>query len=71
VIGPGMAAPSWAGVGRWFTAAYFSVTTFVTLGYGDVRSAPCLGRLAAGTEALAGFVLLSLFLVCVVRKFSR
>jgi uncharacterized protein YjbI with pentapeptide repeats len=71
IVGPGLTWPSWTGFTRWFTAAYFSVTTFTTLGYGDVRSAPCLGRLAAGTEALAGFVLLSLFLVCIVRKFSR
>jgi hypothetical protein len=71
VVGPGIEGPSWAGFGRWLTAFYFSVVTFTTLGYGDLRAAPLWGRAAAGTEALIGFVLLSLFLVCIVRKFSR
>lgn len=71
VVGPGMAWPSWEGVGPWLTAAYFSVVTFTTLGYGDLQAGPGVGRLLAGLEALLGYVLLSLFLVCIVRKFSR
>ena len=70
-VGPGLEWPTWAGGGRLLTALYFSVVTFVTLGYGDVRSAPVWGRLVAGGEAVVGFVLLSLFMICLVRKFSR
>jgi hypothetical protein len=29
------------------------------------------GRFCAGTEALTGMIMMSLFLVCIVRKFSR
>ena len=72
VMGPGIDwIPSVAGVGRWLTAAYFSVVTFTSLGYGDLAPGPILGRFFAGLEAVLGIVLMSLFLICVVRKYSR
>jgi len=54
-----------------WTALYHSVVTLTTLGYGDIAPSPGLGRLVAGVEALLGGALMSLFVVCVVRKFSR
>lgn len=71
VIGPGVDAPTWAGFGRWLTAAYFSVVTFTSLGYGDLAPGPVWGRLFAGLEAALGIVIMSLFLICIVRKYSR
>lgn len=54
-----------------WTALYHSAVTFSTLGYGDAAPSPGLGRFLASVEALVGAALASLFLVCVVRKFSR
>jgi heme A synthase len=59
------------GLHRAVTCVYLSVVTLTTLGYGDYAPADWPGQIAASTEAVLGFVLLSLFLVCVVRKFSR
>jgi hypothetical protein len=56
--------------GFW-TGLYYSVVTFTTLGYGDIAPEPGSGRFLAGFEALVGAFLMALFLVCVVRKFSR
>lgn len=71
MVGPGWEWPSWPALCRWFTALYFSIVTFTTLGYGDLGGAPVWGRAAATLEVLVGSVLMSLFLVCIVRKFSR
>lgn len=53
-----------------WTPLYFSLTTFVTLGYGDF--AP-LGwfKLVTGLEALSGVALLALFTVAWGRKLVR
>jgi hypothetical protein len=40
-------------------AAYFSIVTWTTLGYGDYQPAPAL-RLLAGLEALLGYIFLGL-----------
>ncbi len=64
-------AGAWDGLSRWGTAFYFSVVTFTSLGYGDFSPANGWGRLAAGLEAALGIVIMSLFLICVVRKYSR
>ncbi len=72
VMGPGIDwIPSLAGMGRWLTAAYFSVVTFTSLGYGDLAPGAGWGRFFAGLEAALGIVIMSLFLICVVRKYSR
>ncbi len=73
VVGPGIDwLPSWAGVNSFVTALYFSMVTFTSLGYGDVRPAPWwLPRVLAGLEAMVGLALMALLMVCVVRKFSR
>ncbi len=41
-------------------ALYFSVTTFTTLGYGDLQPIPAM-RLATSIEALAGMISMALF----------
>jgi hypothetical protein len=50
---------------------YFSVVTFTTLGYGDLRPAQGLPRALAAIEALIGVTLMSLFLVTLARRFIR
>ena len=67
----GFHAPSLAGIVHWSTALYCSAVTCVTLGFGDVVPASAWSRAVASVEGLLGFLLLSLFLVCIVRKFSR
>jgi len=56
--------------GDFGSALYFSVVTFTTLGYGDLRPAPHL-RWAAASEALLGAFLTALFVVVMARKFTR
>ena len=78
-IGPGIAWPTWGHIGEtiwagftaWLTCLYFSVITFTSLGYADLAPAPGVGRALAGVEAALGIVIMSLFLICVVRKYSR
>ncbi len=76
-VGPWrLAWGNWAGLWDYLTgdlwmALYFSAVTFTTLGYGDLAPASGPGRFFAGLEALIGMTLMALFLVCVVRKFSR
>jgi len=53
------------------TSLYFSVVTFTTLGYGDYSPANSVARLVASVQAVSGMLLTSLFLVTVVRKYSR
>jgi hypothetical protein len=49
---------------------YFSLTTFVTLGYGDYAPAGIF-KLLTGLEALSGVTLLALFTVAWGRKMVR
>ncbi len=58
-------------VHSFWTALYFSVITFTSLGYADLAPAPGIGRALAGLEAVLGIVMMSLFLICIVRKYSR
>ena len=53
------------------TSLYFSVVTFTTLGYGDYSPANSFVRVVASGQAISGLLLTSLFLVTVVRKYSR
>lgn len=53
------------------TSAYFSVVTFTTLGYGDYSPAIIFTRIVASFQAISGLLLTSLFLVTIVRKYSR
>ncbi|MBW8015434.1 MAG: potassium channel family protein [Planctomycetes bacterium] len=52
---------------------YFSVTTFTTLGFGDVfpSQGHSLARVVAMFEAISGACLTALFVVCLAKRFSR
>jgi len=55
-------------LGRTF---YFSVVTFTTLGYGDIRPAPGLGSALTATEAVLGGIMMALTVLVIGRKFMR
>ncbi len=73
IVGPGIDwLPSIGGLDRFVIALYFSMVTFTSLGYGDVRPGPWwLPRLLAGLEAMIGLALVALLIVSIVRKFTR
>jgi len=52
-------------------SAYYSVVTFTTLGYGDFSPKTHWGQLFASVLAIIGLIYTSLFMVAVVRKYSR
>jgi len=52
-------------------ALYFSIITFTTLGYGDIRPAPGLGSALAATEAVLGGIMMALTVLVIGRKFMR
>ncbi len=54
-----------------FVSLYYSVVTFTTLGYGDYSPVNFYARFFSALEAVLGLLLTSLFLVTVVRKYSR
>ncbi len=49
---------------------YFSMVTFTTLGYGDMKPIEAI-RIWAATEAMLGAFLMALFVVGMARKFTR
>ena len=51
------------------TAIYFSVVTFVTLGFGDIYPISDLGKIVVITEVLAGYLMLGALVTLVLRKF--
>ena len=55
--------------GDFLEALYFSTTTFTTLGYGDMRPVG-IAKLVAGTEALVGLFMVSLFIFVFCRRTS-
>lgn len=71
VVRATMGWPTAAGYEGFRKALYFSTVTFTSLGYGDMRPAGAWGQTLAGIEAGLGLALMSLLLVCIVRKFSR
>ncbi len=49
-----------AAASNWITAIYFSIVTFVTLGYGDITPANWAGKVVAAAEAIWGFTMFGL-----------
>jgi len=60
-----------AEVAGFFDSLYFSIVTFTTLGYGDLRPIATTFRLIAAGEALSGAALMALFVVSLARRFTR
>ena len=58
------------GVNSFGTCIYFSIVTFTTLGYGDLRPTVEMRWLAA-TEAVTGMMLMAMLVVSLARKFTR
>jgi len=52
-------------------AFYFSIITFTTLGYGDIRPAPGLGSALTALEAILGGIMMALTVLVIGRKFMR
>lgn len=57
---------------NWITSIHYSVTTFTTLGLGDLKpGASRLGMVLTSTEALLGAVLIALAVLVIGRRFMR
>jgi len=53
------------------SALYFSVVTFTTLGYGDIRPATAAGEIAAMAEVIIGYMMLGGLLSILSNKMAR
>jgi uncharacterized protein YjbI with pentapeptide repeats len=56
---------------NWYTPFYFSVVTFTTLGFGDVKPADWVGQLWITLEVLSGYLMLGGLLSIFSNKFAR
>ncbi len=56
---------------NWVISMHFSVTTFTTLGLGDIRPDRLLGKALTSIEAVVGGVLMALTVVVISRKLMR
>lgn len=55
----------------WFTPYYFSIVTFTTLGFGDVKPNSLGGELLASSEVIVGYMTLGLLLAVLAEKIAR
>jgi hypothetical protein len=55
----------------WFTPFYFSVVTFTTLGFGDVKPKNIGGELLVSSEVIIGYITLGLLLAVLAEKLAR
>ncbi len=55
----------------WLTPYYFSVVTFTTLGFGDIRPLNWLGELVVVFEVIAGYIALGLLISILANKVAR
>jgi len=53
---------------HFFKSLYFSLITFTTLGYGDLRPLEGCGRMFAGIEAFIGAIMMALFVYTFARR---
>jgi len=56
---------------NWVISMHFSVTTFTTLGLGDIHPTRLLGKALTSIEAVVGGVLMALTVVVISRKLMR
>jgi hypothetical protein len=57
--------------GLFIRMCYFSVTTITTLGFGDITPVTSMARIMVGIEAIAGVILVGLFLNAIAQKLSK
>ena len=55
----------------WFTPYYFSLVTFTTLGFGDVKPRTLYGEMLVSVEVMLGYVTLGLMLAVLAEKVAR
>ena len=58
-------------VNHWFDYAYFSVVTFTSLGYGDIRPLGLWGKALACAEIMIGLVMFGLLLTFIGNRIQR
>jgi hypothetical protein len=55
----------------WFTPYYFSIVTYTTLGFGDVRPATLAGEIIVSSEVILGYTTLGLLLSVLAQSIAR
>jgi hypothetical protein len=55
----------------WFTPYYFSIVTYTTLGFGDVRPATLAGEIIVSSEVVLGYTTLGLLLSVLAQSIAR
>jgi uncharacterized protein YjbI with pentapeptide repeats len=68
---PGIALPSWAGLKVFFWAFCLSLASLVGGDLGQLRTVSPYGDCVLAVETAIGWLLLSIFMVALARKFSR
>ena len=58
-------------IGSIWNYLYFSVITFLTIGYGDIAPSHLLAKFIAGVEGFLGVFLIAYLTVSIFRKFTR
>jgi hypothetical protein len=55
----------------WFTPYYFSIVTYTTLGFGDVRPATMMGEIVVSSEVILGYTTLGLLFSVLAQSIAR
>ncbi|MCT4592106.1 MAG: potassium channel family protein [Candidatus Gracilibacteria bacterium] len=55
-------------VDHWYDYIYFSITTFATLGYGDISPISLAGKILSNIEVSAGYIMLGIFMGLVQKR---
>ena len=55
----------------WFTPYYFSIVTYTTLGFGDVKPANLTGEVIVSSEVILGYTTLGLLLSVLAQNIAR
>ena len=62
----------WKGsANTWFTPYYFSIVTYTTLGFGEVRPATIMGEVIVSSEVILGYTTLGLLLAVLAQSIAR
>jgi uncharacterized protein YjbI with pentapeptide repeats len=55
----------------WFTPYYFSIVTYTTLGFGDIKPKTLAGELVVSSEVILGYTTLGLLLAVLAQNIAR